>query len=73
MAFATVQHGRYRGFSLADMQAEEAAYKVAVKNYNGGVNSVVSASVNGSSFTYRPYTEAQLDSWQAEKIGRAHV
>jgi hypothetical protein len=66
MAFASVQFGLYYGFSLAEMQAELARYKAAVQAVTGGAGHVVSASVNGSSFTYGPNADLSLAQWQAE-------
>lgn len=66
MAFASVQFGLYYGFSLAEMQAELARYKAAVQAVTGGAGHVVSASVNGSSFTYGPNSDLSLAQWQAE-------
>ena len=66
MAYATVQAGLYWGFTLAEMQAEQARYKLAVQAITGGAGHVVSASVNGSSFTYGPNADLSLAQWQAE-------
>jgi len=66
MAYASVQFGLYYGFSLAEMQAELARYKAAVQAVTGGAGHVVSASVNGSSFTYGPNADLSLAQWQAE-------
>lgn len=66
MAFATVKAGLYWGFTLAEMQAEQARYKLAVQAVTGGSGHIVSASVNGSSFTYGPNSDLSLAQWQAE-------
>lgn len=66
MASASVQFGLYYGFSLAEMQAELARYKAVVQAVTGGAGHVVSASVNGSSFTYGPNADLSLAQWQAE-------
>ena len=66
MAYASVQFGLYYGFSLAEMQAELARYKAAVQAVSGGASHIVSASVNGSSFTYGPNADLSLAQWQAE-------
>ena len=65
MAFATVQYGPYFSFSPAEMQAELARYKAALQAATPGAGNIVSASVNGSSFTYGPNGTWSLAEWQA--------
>lgn len=67
VAYSTVQWGRYFGADLAYMQAEQARYLADLAKQTPGIGGVVSASVNGSSFTnavggaFASYAE-----WQAE-------
>ena len=66
MALATVPVMPYFGFSLAEMQAELARYKAAMKAITPGAQNIVSASANGSSFTYGPNGSWSLEQWGAE-------
>ena len=66
MAYATVQWGTYFGFSLAEMQAEQARAKAAVKATTHGPQNIVNASVNGKSFGYGPNGTWTITEWQAE-------
>lgn len=66
MAWATVKFGDYFGFSLAEMQAELARYKAAMQAITPGPGNIVSASANGSSFTYGPNGSWTLSQWRAE-------
>lgn len=67
MAYATVQAGIYFGFTLAEMQTEQARYKAEVQKVVGGPRNVVGASVNGKSFSYGPGGGGlTLAQWQAE-------
>lgn len=66
VAYSTVQAGLYWGFTLAEMQAEFARYKAALTSVTAGAGHIVSASVNGSSFTYGPNGDLSLAQWQAE-------
>ena len=65
VAFATVQYGPYFSFSLAEMQGELSRYKAALQASTPGAGNIVSASVNGSSFTYGPNGTWSLAEWQA--------
>ena len=66
MAYSTVQWGPFFGFSLAEMQAQLARYKSTLTALTPGAGNIVSASVNGSSFTYGPNGTWSLAEWQAE-------
>ena len=66
MALATVPVMPYLGFSLAEMQAELARYKAAMQAITPGPANIVSASANGSSFTYGPNGSWSLAEWGAE-------
>lgn len=66
MAYATVQAGLYFGFSLAEMETEQARYKAEMQKVVGGPRNVVGASVNGKSFSYGPGGGLSLAQWQAE-------
>lgn len=66
MAYSSVQAGPYFGFSLSEMQAQLARYKATVAALTPGAGNIVSASVNGSSFTYGPNGTWSLAEWQAE-------
>lgn len=66
MALATVPVMPYFGFSLAEMQAELARYKAAMQAITPGPGNIVSASANGSSFTYGPNGSWSLAEWGAE-------
>ncbi len=66
MALASVPVRPYLGFSLAEMQAELARYKAAMQAITPGPGNIVSASANGSSFTYGPNGSWSLEQWGAE-------
>lgn len=66
MAYATVPVMPYFGYSLARMQAELAKYHAAMDAMTPGPNNIVSASANGSSFTYGPNGVWSLDQWGVE-------
>lgn len=66
MASASVQFGTYYGFTLAEVQAELARYKAEVQKMVGGPRNVLTASVNGKSFSYGPNGSLSLAQWQAE-------
>ena len=66
MALNTVPVMPYLGFSLAEMQAELARYKAALQALTPGASNIVSASANGSSFTYGPNGTWSLEQWGAE-------
>lgn len=66
MALAQVPVLPYLGFSLAEMQAELARYKAALQALTPGSSNIVSASANGSSFTYGPNGTWSLQEWGAE-------
>lgn len=66
MALAIVPVRPYIGYSLAEMQAELARYKAAMKAITPGPGNIVSASANGSSFTYGPNGVWSLEEWGAE-------
>jgi hypothetical protein len=63
---ATVPHGVYFGFTLAEMLDELDRYKAAMKKQRGGVTgAVISASENGSSFSFGA-GEMSMRKWQIE-------
>lgn len=66
MASDKVRAGEYIDFSLAEMQAELARYKAAMQAITPGPSNIVSASANGSSFTYGPNGSWSLSQWRAE-------
>lgn len=66
MAHAMVPVRPYIGYSLAKMQAELAKYHAAMEAMTPGPNNIVSASANGSSFTYGPNGVWSLEQWGAE-------
>lgn len=66
MAYSFVQWGAYFGNSLAEMQAQLARYKATVAALTPGSGNIVSASVNGSSFTYGPNGTWSLEEWQQQ-------
>lgn len=66
MALASVPVRPYLGFSLSEMQAELARYKAAMQAITPGPGNIVSASANGSSFTYGPNGSWSLEQWGAE-------
>lgn len=66
MAWSTVKYGDYFGYSLAKMQAELAKYHAAMDAMTPGPQNIVSASANGSSFTYGPNGVWSLTQWRAE-------
>lgn len=66
MAWTSVKFGDYFGYSLAEMQAELARYKSTMQAITPGPGNIVSASANGSSFTYGPNGSWSLTQWRAE-------
>lgn len=66
MALATVDAGVYLGRDLAYMQAELARYQAAFDSITPGPRNIISASANGSSFTYGPGGSMSLNEWRAE-------
>lgn len=66
MALATVDAGVYLGRNLAYMQAELARYQAAFDSITPGPRNIISASANGSSFTYGPGGSMSLAEWRAE-------
>jgi len=66
VAYATVQAGTYWGFTLAEMQAEQARCKAAIQATTHGAQNVIGASVNGKSFSYGPNGTWTISQWQAE-------
>lgn len=66
VAYSTVQAGAYWGWTLAEMQAEQARYKSALATTTHGPRNVLGASVNGKSFTYGVGGTWSLAQWQAE-------
>lgn len=66
MALSAVPVPPYPGFSLAEMQAELARYKSTLQALTPGASNIVSASANGSSFTYGPNGTWSLEQWGAE-------
>lgn len=66
MALSSVPVMPYLGFSLAEMQAELARYKATLQALTPGAGNIVSASANGSSFTYGPNGTWSLQEWGAE-------
>jgi len=66
MALSSVPVMPYLGWSLAEMQAELAQYKATLQALTPGAGNIVSASANGSSFTYGPNGTWSLQEWGAE-------
>ena len=66
MALATVDAGVYLGRNLAYMTAELARYQTAFDGITPGPRNIISASANGSSFTYGPGGGMSLDQWRSE-------
>ena len=66
MAVAIVPAGRYFGRDLAYMQAELASYHAWQDEHRQGGLAVLSASVNGSSFTHGPGMNLSPEQWIAE-------
>lgn len=66
MAYSSVQWGTYFGFTLAEMQAEQARAKAVVAAVTHGPQNIVNASVNGKSFGYGPNGTWTVTEWQAE-------
>jgi len=60
----TVKNGMYFGFTMGEMLTELGRYKTEMKKQKAV--SLQGASVNGSSYTYGPNRDMNLQSWQVE-------